>query len=29
VICERAVYWTPEGAPFQVLGTNSIGWPDL
>ncbi len=29
VICERAVYWTPDGASRKVLGTNSIGWPDL
>jgi len=26
VICERAVYWTPAGSAFKVLGHDSIGY---
>ena len=26
VICERAVYWTPLGSAWKVLGTDSIGF---
>ncbi len=26
VICERAVYWTPPGSAFKVLGHDSIGY---
>jgi hypothetical protein len=25
VICERAMYWTPEGYPYKVLGHDSVG----